>query len=276
MVEGRIAAVKLDGDIGPAGTMVLRFLEHLTQFPVIDTKTLERWLLLAQDVPGVTLGTVLEPSKQDPGALTLIAQVSLKHVSGQASLDNRAYQLTGPIEFLGLVDLNSLTSWGDKTEVSYFHSFPNSQNFGQVSSEWFIGSRGLRLRIYAGEGINLPTGTLGALRYTGFTDIFGGQLSYPAIRTRQQNLSVYASLDALESTIHDGTPLVQISADEIRRGAARRGLYRVGPAGRQRQAGDQPTVAAVVARVGFPRWLSRHGDSAIRGPAGRTTQLYRD
>jgi hemolysin activation/secretion protein len=216
VVEGRIAEVKLDGDIGPAGTMVLRFLQHLTQFPVIDTKTLERWLLLAQDVPGVNLSTVLEPSKQDPGALTLIAQVSLKHVSGQASMDNRAYALTGPIEFLGLVDLNSLTSWGDKTEVSYFHSFPNSQNFGQVSSEWFIGSSGLRFRVYAGEGINLPTGSLGALRYTGFTDIFGGQLSYPVIRTRQQNLSVYASLDALESKIRDGSPLAQISADEIR------------------------------------------------------------
>ena len=81
MIEGRIAAVKLDGDIGPAGTMVLRFLEHLTKFPVIDTKTLERWLLLAQDVPGVTLSTVLEPSKEEPGALTLVAQVSLKRVA---------------------------------------------------------------------------------------------------------------------------------------------------------------------------------------------------
>ncbi|HEX3993481.1 MAG TPA: POTRA domain-containing protein, partial [Acetobacteraceae bacterium] len=82
VTEGHIAAVKLDGDIGPAGSMVLRFLKHLTEYPVIDTLTLERWLLLAQDVPGVTLSTVLEPSKDDPGALTLVAQVSLKHVSG--------------------------------------------------------------------------------------------------------------------------------------------------------------------------------------------------
>ncbi len=66
VTEGRIAAVKLDGDIGPAGLMVLRFLERLTRYPVIDTATLERFLLLAQDVPGVSLSTVLEPQRKSP------------------------------------------------------------------------------------------------------------------------------------------------------------------------------------------------------------------
>jgi hemolysin activation/secretion protein len=218
VTEGRIAAVKLDGDIGPAGSMVLRFLEHLTQYPVIDTATLERWLLLAQDVPGVSLSTVLEPSKEEPGALTLIAQVSLKHYSGQASLDNRAYYLTGPIEGLGILDFNSFTAWGDKTELSYFHSFPSSQDFAQLSSEWFIGSSGLKIKIYGGAGINYPTGSLAALRYAGATDIFGTQLSYPVIRSRRQNLNVYGSLDALESTIDttSGGVTSQSSADEIR------------------------------------------------------------
>jgi hemolysin activation/secretion protein len=216
VTEGHIAAVKLDGDIGAAGSMVLRFLEHLTEYPVIDTATLERYLLLAQDVPGVSLSTVLEPSKDEPGALTLIAQVSLKRISGQASADNRAFFLTGPIEFLGAIDLSGMTAWGDKTELSYYHTFPNSQNFGQISSEWFIGSSGLKMKIYGGAGVNLPTGPLAVLQYNGFTDIFGSQLTYPVIRSRRQNLNVYGSLDALESTIDVGSPSVQASADEIR------------------------------------------------------------
>ena len=65
-------------------------------------------------MPGVTLSTVLEPSTEEPGALTLIAQVSKKLVSGQFSADNRAFDLTGPIEFLALIDLNALTAWGDR------------------------------------------------------------------------------------------------------------------------------------------------------------------
>jgi hemolysin activation/secretion protein len=216
VVEGRIAAVKLDGDIGPAGTMVLRFLNHLTEYPVIDSATLERYLLLAQDVPGVSLSTALAPAKDNPGALTLIAQVSLKHFSGQVSLDNRAFQLTGPFEFLGILDLNSYTEWGDKTELSFFHSFPNSQNFGQASVDWFVGSRGLKVRVYAGAGVINPTGLLEAQNYHGFADIFGAELSYPVIRSRRQDLSVYGALDALESTITTGPTNAQQSADEVR------------------------------------------------------------
>ena len=84
VTEGRIASVKLDGDIGPAGTQVLRFLNRLTEKQPINSVTLERYLLLAQDVPGVSLRAVLEPSADTPGALNLIAQVSRQKVSGLA------------------------------------------------------------------------------------------------------------------------------------------------------------------------------------------------
>jgi hemolysin activation/secretion protein len=232
VTEGRIVDVRLEGeagkegDVGPAGEMVLKILRNLTKPEVIDSDTLERYLLLAQDVPGITLSTVLNPSSTDPGALTLIAQVSRSglaipgapygSLSGQASFDNRAFQLTGPIEGLGVLDLNGLTAWGDKTEFSFYHTFPNSQNFGQISTEFLIGSDGWKIRIYGGEGVNYPTGSLAALQYAGFTDIFGTQVSYPVIRTRQQSLNVYVALDALESTIDNGTPAAQTSADEVR------------------------------------------------------------
>ena len=133
VTEGHIASVKLDGDIGPAGTQVLRFLQRLTEQQPIDSATLERYLLLAQDVPGVTLRAVLEPSTDQPGALNLIAQVSRQPVSGLASIDNRAFNETGPIEMLGLLDLNSFTEFGEKTELSFYHTLPNSENFGQAS-----------------------------------------------------------------------------------------------------------------------------------------------
>jgi hemolysin activation/secretion protein len=219
VTEGHIAAVKLDGDIGPAGAMVLKFLNRLTEYPAIDTATLERYLLLAQDVPGVSISTVLEPSRDEPGALTLVAQVGLKRFSGQVAMDNRAYVLTGPIEGLGVLDVNGLTSWGDRTEFSFFHSFPNSQNFGQLSEEWFIGASGLKMKVYFGAGNNLPTGSLAALGYSGFTEIFGAQLSYPVIRSRQQNLNVFASFDALDESVdtngQGGVP-TRASTDNIR------------------------------------------------------------
>jgi hemolysin activation/secretion protein len=220
VTEGRIASVKLDGDIGPAGVQVLRFLNQLTKVQPIDSTTLERYLLLAQDVPGVTLRAILQPSTDDPGALNLIAQVSRQAVSGLASFDNRAFVQTGPIEGLGVLDFNSFTELGEKTEFTYYHTFPNSQNFGQFTEEMFLGASGLKLRLYAGHGNAIPTGGgpsgLAAVNYHGTTNVLGGVLSYPVIRSRQQTLNVYTSLDALDSNVRDGVPLTTASDDSLR------------------------------------------------------------
>ena len=205
VTEGRIVDVKLDGNIGPAGTQVLRFLRHLTDIRPIDTKSLERWLLLAGDVPGVTLTSVLNPSTEDPGALTLVAKVTRQSVTGQISADNRAFRQTGPEEFLALVDFNSFTSFGERTEASIYHTFNNTETFGQASEEFFIGGSGLKFRIYGGAGETTPSGSLRALGYDGVTRVFGADFAYPVIRSRQQTLNVNFAFDGIESEITTDT-----------------------------------------------------------------------
>ncbi len=199
--EGRIAEVKLDGDIGPAGTQVLRFLNRLTESRPIDAASLERWLLLAQDVPGVALQAVLQPSDSEPGALTLVATVKRTSISGIITGDNRAYKLTGPVEALATIDFNSFTSLGERTEVNLFYGFNNTQIFGQASTEMFLGASGLRLRVYAGAGNTTPSGFLRTLDYNGDTTVAGAQLTYPLIRARQQTLNLVGNFDILDSDI---------------------------------------------------------------------------
>jgi hemolysin activation/secretion protein len=216
ITEGHIASVKLDGDIGPAGVQVLRFLNRLTEQQPINAATLERYLLLAQDVPGVTLHAVLQPSTDEPGALALVAVVSRKPFSGLATVDNRAYTLTGPIEGLAVIDGNSFTQFGEVNEVSLYHTFPDSETFGQASTEFFVGASGLKLKIYAGSGRTNPTGPLGAAGFQGTTTVFGAMASYPIIRSRQQTLNVHVSFDGLESTIDVNPDNTRQSFDSLR------------------------------------------------------------
>ncbi len=324
VVEGRIVAVKLDGDVGPAGAMILRFLNRLIDDKPIDTVKLEKYVLLAQDVPGVTLSTVLEESKTARGDLTLIAQVGRSGVavlpgakygslSGYASADNRAFELTGPMEALAGISIAGLTSLGDKTEFSFFHAFPNSQNFGQISSEWYvcvpgmessfmraICSSGLKMKIYGGAGVSTPTGSLAALKYNGVTNIFGAQLTLPVIRSRQENLNVYAALDMLESTVFTGAVALQSSADQVRSlrvGAdyivsdqlVDRMLARIG--GGEWPGGKRPATNQLLVRVsrgldilgGYhgtalppstARQNERHNYTAIKFEASRTQTMY--
>lgn|SRR5215469_4477497 len=218
VTEGHIASVKLDGDIGPAAQQVLGFLTRLTEEPVIDAATLERYLLLAQDVPGVTLHAVLEPSADAPGALILIAKVTRREISGLATIDNRAFDEVGPIEAVGVIDFNSFTRYGEQTEISYYHAFPNSEKFALASTELFIGTSGLKLRAYGGGGPTDPTGNLGDIGYHATNAVFGLVASYPVIRARQQTLKVSTSFDGLNSDVTTalGRISAKLNADAVR------------------------------------------------------------
>lgn len=222
VTEGHIASVRLSGNIGPAGTQVLRFLHRLTEQTPINEATLVRYLLLAQSVPGVTLRAVLEPSTDQPGAMNLIAQISRKPISGLVTFDNRAFDQTGPIEGLGLLNFNSFTEFGEQTQIVYYHAFPSSENFGQLSEEVFLGGSGLKLRVYGGTGLAVPTGGgtsgLATLDYHGTTTVFGGMLTYPVLLSRQQRLDAYVALDALQSEIRTNTSgtLTRQSYDSLR------------------------------------------------------------
>jgi hemolysin activation/secretion protein len=214
--EGRIADVKLDGDIGPAGTLILRFLNHLTEERPIDIATLEHWLLLATEVPGVSLRTVLRPSTEEPGALTLIAEVSRAPFSGLLVADNAAFPQTGPAEGLIVLDANSFTEFGEKTEVSFYRTSGNTENFGQASSEFYVGGAGLRVKIYGGYGPTNPSSPLRDIGYHGTTGVAGLAASYPLIRQRQLTLDLAASFDVIESRVDVQLGAVPITRDSLR------------------------------------------------------------
>ncbi len=204
ITEGYVAEVRLDGDIGPAGTQVLRFLERVKDQRPISTATVERALLLASDVPGVTVRGVLQPIQGEPGALRLVAQLSRAAVSGYFNVDNRAYQLTGPWQALLVAGLNSFTEFGERTEISLFGAEQASQWFTQASVETFVGGSGLRVRVYAGMGNTLPTGQLAEIGYEAENRLAGVVATYPIIRSRPANLYAVAQFDIFDSDIYTG------------------------------------------------------------------------
>ena len=226
VTEGYVADVRLDGDIGPAGTQVLRFLERVKDSRPVSTAAVERALLLASDVPGVQVRGVLQPIQGEPGALRLIAQLTRSPVSGYFNLDNRAYRLTGPWQGLLVGGLNSFTEYGERTEASIFGSEQGTQWFAQGSVEAFIGGSGLRLRLYAGRGNVLPSGQLEEIGYVGETRLAGAIATYPIIRTRPLNLWAIAQFDAFDSDVYTGvgTPSGRSRAGRDRIRTARGGF----------------------------------------------------
>jgi hemolysin activation/secretion protein len=220
VVEGVIAEILLDGAIGPAERQARRFLDPLIGQRPLSAAALERALLLAGDIAGVTARGVLRPIANEPGALQLVVQLARQPFGGFLSLDNRGYELTGAWQGLLVGQLNSLTGLGERSEIALLQTDGNGQGFLQVTQELFLGGSGLRLRAYAGGGRAAPGSALAAIGYAGETRVAGVALLHPVIRSRPLNLNLSGQFDAYESTVEfrsaPGEATARQSRDAVR------------------------------------------------------------
>ncbi|NKE47519.1 ShlB/FhaC/HecB family hemolysin secretion/activation protein [Roseomonas frigidaquae] len=273
VTEGFVATLALEGEIGPAARQLRRFLEPLVGQRPLPHAALERALLLAGDIPGVTARGLLRPVEGEPGALELLVRLERQAVSGFASLDNRGNTATGAWQGLLVGQLNALTHRGERSELALFQSDQHGQSFGQLSHEVFLGASGLRLRGFAGAGRAAPGGALAALGYAGETRVAGLALSQPLIRSRPRNLTLTAQLDAFESLVRlrpgDGAPRERASRDAVR-------ALRLGVEGEVRDArlGFAPAAAVSTGSLRLHRGLEALGAST--GSHGTSARLGSD
>ncbi|SFK80383.1 ShlB/FhaC/HecB family hemolysin secretion/activation protein [Falsiroseomonas stagni] len=274
VTEGFIADIALDGaGIGPAEQQVRRFLAPLVGQRPLPHGALERALLLAGDIPGMEARGLLRPMQGDPGALQLVVRLTRRPLTGFASLDNRGYSLTGAWQGLLVGQVNSLTRFGERTELALLRTDANGQGFAQLSQEWFIGGSGLKLRAFAGAGRAAPGSALAALGYLGETRVAGIGLSHPLIRSRPRNLMLTAQVDAFDSEVQ-----TRPFPDAARQTASRDSV-RALRLGVEAQAQDAwlaflPAVATSTATLRLHRGLEALG--ASDGSGGGTARAGSD
>jgi hemolysin activation/secretion protein len=80
VIEGFIYEVRLEGDSGPGRVLVQASLRRVTEERPLRFSTLERGLLRANDVPGLSAVGVLRPSPHQVGAAELVVTLKRKAV----------------------------------------------------------------------------------------------------------------------------------------------------------------------------------------------------
>jgi hemolysin activation/secretion protein len=200
-IEGYISNVTLAGDIGEAGALARRILQHLVEIRPINNADLERYLLLVNDIPGLAAAGVLNRAGPEPGAVELVVEVRRTPFSAQLQYDNRGSQEVGPHEALLVGQANAFTSYGAQLQAMFFNTFNREEVFGQVDATAFLNSEGLKLRSYFGRGNTQPGGALTGAGFNADLQIGGVNLSYPVIRSRRLNLSVDGSIDTYDSAV---------------------------------------------------------------------------
>ena len=185
--EGKIIHYEINGEIGDVKKLIARYLDNLLTDEPARWTELERYLLLARDLPGISLtGTLRSAGDATPGGVILVVDTARKPVDAFINMQNRNADPTGPWTVSLGISANSNTEYGERLGVV---GLAGVQPFEQQSAyfvyEQALGDEGLRLKFSSTQGWSEPRDALKPLNLSTVTSIYTLSAEYPAIRSRR-------------------------------------------------------------------------------------------
>ncbi|MES2219329.1 MAG: ShlB/FhaC/HecB family hemolysin secretion/activation protein [Pseudomonadota bacterium] len=202
IIEGFVSGVKINGDMGRLQPLLQSYGDHIMQSRPLQIHVLERYALLANDLPGVSVQTVITPSKTVPaGADLTLVVVSRRHLSGFVTYDNYGTRYIGPDEVAVGASLYSVFVPGDSNNLRISTtSNTHELRFIEVTHAQPIGANGLHWQFGSDFTETRPDFILEPLEIIGRNFLVFTDFSYPIIRDRSLNFSVHTTANYQNST----------------------------------------------------------------------------
>jgi hypothetical protein len=196
IIEASLGKVETEGSPQHiAESRITPFITHKNLVgEKINSKTLDRGLLLADDLPGVKVYGLLKP-----GDVSKTADLKLKltddpRIDGNFYLDNMGMRSTGAARIGTNLNLNDPIKIGDQLSFSAQHT--HGSDYYRLSYAIPIGYDGLRIGVNGAHlDYNLITANLASLDAFGSFGSFGLELQYPIIRSKLSNLYFVGNID---------------------------------------------------------------------------------
>ena len=162
---------------------------------VLNTDVIDRALLLADDLPGITVvGSLAEGTNE--GETDLVLKLGAEPLLvGDAGLDNTGSRSTGANRVTANLSFNSPLGFGDLVSSSVIHT--QGSDYLRLGATFPLGSNGWRIGANAsGMSYKLIAPEFLALNGKGTSATYGLEASYPIIRARLKNLYFNAAADS--------------------------------------------------------------------------------
>ena len=192
IVEGYIDRVEWPASLSAYRDFFSDYTAKIIADRPANIRTLERYLLLAGDLPGLKFKNSLKASPTQPGAATLVVEVVEKPVDVFSRVDNRGTKARGPEQFLTSGTVNNMLRIHEAFTATYAGAFQTNElqyfagNYRQV-----LTSEGLTLFANGNYSFGRPgTRELRLLEYKTRSTLIEGGVAYPVIRLRERNLIV--------------------------------------------------------------------------------------
>ncbi len=204
VVEGFVDKITIQGEEkSSAVVQIQKYADNLRENNILDSKKLERYLLLINDLPGVTARSVLSPSKTTTGASDLTIIVERDEYEAEVSFDNHGSRFIGPYRASYTGSINSKFGMNEKITGRFVSAGDIDRLgellFGAISYEQPLSRFGSKLNISAGISETEPGDVLDQFDVEGHSKTFRIGVSHPFIRSRTLNFSGRANFDVRDT-----------------------------------------------------------------------------
>ncbi|MBA3661389.1 MAG: ShlB/FhaC/HecB family hemolysin secretion/activation protein [Gammaproteobacteria bacterium] len=215
IIEGFLGKIDIGGHPKGARCIVLAFGDKIKQCPPLQIKRMEKYLLLANEIPGVDVRAVLSPSKTTTGAADLTLMTETQTVNGYLSYDNYGTRYIGPQQMTANVGLNSIFGSGDSTQITVTKT-PKGQELTYVDINYGtpINAEGMRWLVGGTRAKTHPLFVLAPVDINGLNVNYYTYLNIPCIRSRTESLTFQLGFNYLDS--HVTTFNEQLYTDHLR------------------------------------------------------------
>jgi hemolysin activation/secretion protein len=192
VVEGYIERVEWPPLLDKYRDFFSDYAAKITAARPANIRIIERYLLLAGDLPGLKFENTIKPHPSKVGAAILVVEVTEKPADLFSRADNRGTPARGPIQGLTTVTANNLLRIHEAFSFTYAGSSkPRELQYQALNYRQVLTSEGLTGFFNASYGHGRPgTFPLEILDYRTQSQYTEVGLTYPVIRARERNFNL--------------------------------------------------------------------------------------
>jgi len=190
VIEGYIETVETLADDPKLARVLSAYGDKIAASRPLKTAVLERYLLLANDLPGVRVRSVVDRGSGLAGAMKLILRVERRAWEASLTVENRGTQALGPERGRADVAVNGLISAREKISLSYMRGVDDKElDYLSGALSMMVGSNGSTISFEASNSNSQPgTENLSAIEFETRGFVGSVKASHPFVRARAQNL----------------------------------------------------------------------------------------
>lgn len=195
VVEGYVANIEVEADSDSTKALVEKIAAHLTEEKPLTSKRLQRYMLIIQDLPGITLGSKFQSMDPRTGATTLVLSAKIKPAIATFYMDNRANLDRLPFQPYLTGTFNNLLGSADQTSVTALLS-PRQKDYAfyDIGYSQLVGTEGLSMGLDASWAQTLDYRTFAPYDIRSQTSHLGYMSRYPLVRAMDEQLNIDGKL----------------------------------------------------------------------------------